>query len=242
MLPNGYMEFFSHFLEPLEIKYNTIVSKITQRSNYVEVLDTRGNQFLADYVVVTVSLGILKKNYIEFIPKLSEEKTQLIKEIPVMIINKVMVEFEEKFWGNQFLIYLQDEKVPIYLGINFNKVNGKNILIFIVNDTIKYKLSSLTIEEIKKYLLIKLHQCYPNKSIKITQITKTNWEKTTFTQGSFSDIPASIGLDYVKIFRKPEGRVYFAGEHTSHKSASTQGAWLSGVYTAREIEKRINLK
>jgi len=150
-----------------------------------------------------------------------------------------MVEFEEKFWGDQFLIHLQDNKVPIYLGINFNKVNGKNILIFIVNDTIDYKLSSLSIDEIKNYLYTKLHQCYPNKSIKITKIIKTNWEQTTFTQGSFSNIPNSMDLDYVKIFHKPEGRVYFAGEHTSYISASTQGAWLSGIDTAKDIERRI---
>jgi len=240
MLPNGYMEFFNHFLKSLKVNYNTIVKKITQMKDQVIVEDSNGNKYYSDYVVVTVPLKILKENYIEFSPKLSEEKTQLIKNYPVTTINKLFVEFEEKFWDNHFTITLHDEKVPLFFGINFNKVNGKNLLIFIINDTSDYKFSSFSLEENRNYILSKLKKCYPDKIIKITKITKTSWDTDKFSMASFSNIPYNFNKDYVKIFRKPEGRIYFAGEHTSYKNASTQGAWKSGEAASKQIMQRLS--
>jgi monoamine oxidase len=240
MLPNGYMEFFNHFLKQLKVNYNTIVKKITQMKDYVIVEDANGKKYDADYVIVTVPLKILKENYIEFSPSLSVEKTQLIKKFPVTIINKLFVEFEEKFWDNHFTITLHDEKIPLFFGINFNKVNGKNLLIFIVNDTVDYKFSSISLEENKNYIYSKLKKCYPGKNIKITKITKTSWDTSRFSMASFSNFTDDFKEDYVKIFSKPEGRIYFAGEHTSSFNASTQGAWMSGERASKQIIQKIS--
>jgi len=242
MLPKGYMDFFSNFLKKLRVKYNTNIKSITQRNNLITLRDTKGNNYKADIVVVTVPLGILKKNYIKFRPRLSLEKTRIIQSIPLLKINKVFVEFEEKFWGDQFLIYLQDTEAPVYMGINFHKINNKNMLIFIVNDTVDYNLSSIPLRTVRNYIKRKLSECYPGKNIKITKVVKTSWDRAKFTQGSYTDSSKIEDLSYVKAFRKPEGNIFFAGEHTAIRSASTQGAWLSGEVTAKNILKTLRHK
>ena len=239
MLPKGYGEFFSNFLTPLKIKYKTVITKVTHDKDKVEFIDSNGEKYVGDYAVITAPLGVLKKNLIKFDPDLSKGKKNAIRKTSIQQINKVMVEFEEKFWGNEFLIFLLDKQSSIFMGVNFHKVNGKNILIFIVNDTHEYVLSSKSEEDIKQFLQRKMEACYPGKSVIIKKLLKTNWSESPFTYGAYS---RERNTSHKDIFNKPEGRVYFAGEHTAERPASTQGAWISGRDRANQIIKKLSKK
>lgn len=241
MLPKGYGEFFSNFLKDLKIQYDTKIDKVTHDKEKVKFIDSSGKTYVADYAVVTAPIGVLKNNLIEFEPDLSKTKRDLIKKIKILQINKVMVEFEEKFWGNEFIIHLQDKEAPIYMGINFHKVNGKNIIIFIVNDTYNYELSSKSVGEVREYVLKKMIRCYPGKNVIIKNVLKTNWSHTAFSFGAFT-ADSAFENNSVSEFAQSEGRVFFAGEHTAIRNASTQGAWISGRERAKDIISQINLK
>jgi len=186
---------------------------------------------------MTAPLGVLKKHIIEFKPPLSKTKEELIDKTPITRINKVMVEFSEMFWGDQFLVVLHDELYPIFLGINFYLVNGKPIIIFVVNDTMDFALAKYNEDQLKNYVHHKMSACFPGKNVQITKLLKTNWLDEPFTYGAFSDEPDS--QDYLEDWAEPEGRLYFAGEHTADRIASTQGAWISGRIRSKQILDRI---
>ena len=73
----------------------------------------------------------------------------------------------------------------------------------------------------------------------IKKLLKTNWSESPFTYGAYS---RERNTSHKDIFNKPEGRVYFAGEHTAERPASTQGAWISGRDRANQIIKKLSKK
>lgn len=60
--------------------------------------------YTADHVVVTVSLGVLKKNFSTlFTPELPSEKRTAIERIPMGAVGKIFLEFDEKFWEDEWV-------------------------------------------------------------------------------------------------------------------------------------------
>jgi len=54
--------------------------------------------YKASYVIITVPLGILKKEMIEFWPSLPDSKKIAINNLGFGLMNKIFIEFQEQFW------------------------------------------------------------------------------------------------------------------------------------------------
>src|SRR6266496_4046578 len=63
------------------------------------------------------------------------------------------------------------------------------------------------------------------------------WNEDPWIRGSYSFNGVGQARDFLEVARAPEGRVHFAGEHTSVHRASMNGALESGVRAADEIRK-----
>ncbi|HEY8149575.1 MAG TPA: FAD-dependent oxidoreductase [Vicinamibacteria bacterium] len=63
------------------------------------------------------------------------------------------------------------------------------------------------------------------------------WNEDPWIRGSYSFEGVGQARDYLQIAAAPEGRVHFAGEHTSVHRASMNGALESGVRAAAEVQK-----
>jgi len=239
MQPKGYGDFFSHFLKGIDITYNVQITKVIQDKNKVTLYDQKGNIYKTDYVVVSVPIGVLKRNDIKFEPAISNGKQSLIKNTDIIMINKVMIEFTEKFWGDEFAITLLDKEFEDFYGINFHNINGKNLLIFIINDSVDFSLANYNVDQLQRYLVNKLKKCFPGKNVKAVKTIKTDWINEPFTYGAFTDYMQQQSSNIVQEWAKPEGRVYFVGEHTAERSGSTQGAWISGRERSKQIVGKI---
>jgi monoamine oxidase len=63
------------------------------------------------------------------------------------------------------------------------------------------------------------------------------WGLDPWQRGSFAlHTPGQIG--FIKILAQPEGRIHFAGEHTSHWTGWMQGALDSARRVVREINEQ----
>ena len=76
----GFDQITDHLSKNLDIKLNTPVTKIDYSSKKIKVF-TDKQVYVADSVVVTVPLGVLQKNLIEFVPELPEKKRDAISNI-----------------------------------------------------------------------------------------------------------------------------------------------------------------
>jgi monoamine oxidase len=62
-----------------------------------------------------------------------------------------------------------------------------------------------------------------------------SWQQDPWARGAYSVFRPGQLTSWLPEIRRPEGRIHFAGEHTSLLHASIEGALASGVRAAGEI-------
>ena len=74
-----------------------------------------------------------------------------------------------------------------------------------------------------------------------TDILTTRWSKEENILGAYSyPSPGSTPRDYKVLSTPVNGKLFFCGEHTNFDySATTHGAYLSGIRVVKDIEKAI---
>ena len=80
-------------------------SSSADKSGKIEVRLESGETLLADYVMVTLPLGVLKHHCLQkkeeqlFIPKLPRRKLEAIEKLAYGTVDKIYLEFDAPFWG-----------------------------------------------------------------------------------------------------------------------------------------------
>ncbi len=83
---------------PIQLNHAVTSIKLLDNGEEVEVTCENGKRVHAEHVVVTVSLGVLKANLIEFVPDLPKPKKEAITRIGFSNYHKIYIEFSEAFW------------------------------------------------------------------------------------------------------------------------------------------------
>ena len=94
---NGYDTIPSYLAIGLNVQLNQKVTKIDY-SNTKILVSHNGTVTEADYVLVTVPLGVLKANKIDFVPSLPNTKQNAIQKVGVNCVNKFLLTWETAFW------------------------------------------------------------------------------------------------------------------------------------------------
>lgn len=91
---------------------NKIVSKINYSGDQISVSTFDGSTYVADKVIVTVPVGVLKAQKITFTPALASSKTDAISRLEMGNLEKLWLEFPTAFWTNDltadWLIYITE--------------------------------------------------------------------------------------------------------------------------------------
>ncbi|CAH1396568.1 unnamed protein product [Nezara viridula] len=72
--------------------------KLSDKSDRVQVVCTDGKVFHGDYVILTMSLGVLKEKLGMIVPPLPSVKTDAIKKMGFANINNIFLEYSNPFW------------------------------------------------------------------------------------------------------------------------------------------------
>ena len=101
------------------------------------------------------------------------------------------------------------------------------------------KLGSLEEKERLKIALEESTRVWPEAPSFFEGGATKYWNDDPWIQGSYSFTGVGQERDFLQIAQQPEGRVHFAGEHTSVYRASMNGAIESGVRASAEIIKNV---
>ncbi|XP_011290450.1 spermine oxidase [Musca domestica] len=124
----GYVEFLRLLMKSREVKkewgilekrilLNKQVARIEWNRNdcCVQIRCVDGDSFVADHVILTVSLGVLKEQQLKlFEPKLPVEKQRAIDGLAFGTVNKIFIEFPQQFWPDKwtgFTMLWRDEDI-----------------------------------------------------------------------------------------------------------------------------------
>ena len=234
----GYDALVKALARGLDIRLNTWVSGINYTKKQVEVTTSNG-MFKADHVIVTVPLGVLKKDKITFEPRLPEQKQAAINGLSMGVLNKVYLAFDTVFWDNSItnIAKISQQKGHWNYWINLEPATGLPILTaFNVADYGK-ELEKFSDEKIINLAMSELKTIYGKGIPDPKGSIITRWNQDPFSYGSYSYVPKGVSASLREELAEPVyDKVFFAGEATHAKySATVHGAYLSGEREANRI-------
>lgn len=130
IFPNGYIEVLESLVDGYNIKLETIVERVDMGKDDVRV--TAGDtSYTADAVLITVPLGVLKSEAIQFNPPLDPVKQSAIDRLGMGLLNKVYLKFDKVFWDKDVDVigYVGPKRGYFSEWINFYKYTGEPILL-----------------------------------------------------------------------------------------------------------------
>lgn len=244
----------------LKVQKKTAVKTIQMFEDRVEIQATKNFEtktFVADAVVCTLPLGVLKRslsndgleNQIKFIPALPERKRSAISNLGFGSINKVVLCFEEKFWlsnDNYFGNVSLSRECRGEFVFYFNLYDQPAITAIICGDSIgTMDLTDDVVIVSKCYNTLK--EIFENVPVP-TMHTVSRWHQNPLFLGTHSYISTKSSRKDFDALAEPVSfsadllpRLFFAGEHTnSTYPASVHGAFLSGLRVAAEVANRFD--
>jgi len=235
----GFDQFTSHLSKSLDIKLNSPVSKITYSSDGVEVF-ANDKTYIADAVIVTVSLGVLQKNLIEFVPDLPVEKQEAINSISWGNVNKVILKFPYSFWGDAENFFIEREDRHAFTTWFSNEaMNNEPVIYAFFSGEFSRNMEKQTDGYIVEEAMKSLKIAYGNDIPKPEAHIITRWGMEPYVLGSYS--APGHNQDDSKLrpeLAKPiQNKIFFAGEATSVREYGfTHGALNTGLREAGKIK------
>ncbi len=232
---SSWFNFFEDYILPSindKISLNTIVQSIDYSGDQV-VIETQGNQFTADKVIIATPLKILQLGDISFSPALPSDKLDAINETLVWDGFKAFIEFSEKFYDTTIGFNISPETIgqKLYYDASYGQNTSKNILGLFTVGTPALDYSSLSDTELKDFILNELDEIYDNQaSASYIKHISQNWNKEPFIKGGYLTDHAD-DQTVRKLSESVSDKLYFAG------GAYTSGDdWVS-VHAAAQSAK-----
>lgn len=245
LFPNGYYQIVEGLVKSSGLGSSILTNQVVQAVDYSRIsgveITTNQAVFEASAVIVTLPLGVLKANSVEFFPSLPKTKQQAVARLGMGVLNKTYFRFPDYFWQ-------QDGRTQIINSISAVKGRWAEWLNFYYYTRQPLLLGfnagrqGLAIEEMSNREIIDdamplLSQIYGDNIPSPTAHITTRWASDPFALGSYSYIAtgASVG-DYQELAKAVGQRLFFAGEATSSEHPATvHGAFLSGVREANKV-------
>ena len=241
IVTNGYDKVTDFLAKGLDIQLNTRVSSIDYASAKVNIT-ANANNIEADYVVVSVPLGVLKNKVITFTPALPTDKINAINDTNMGNVNKFLLVWNTPFWDTnlQYIGYTPDLKGKFNYFLNLKKFTPTNALMTFAFGDYATATESMTDAQIISEIMLHLKNIYGNNIPNPTSLLRTKWGQNLNTYGAYSYATnGSTSSDFDTMASAVNNKLFFAGEHTERAYRGTvHGAYMSGL---READKIIGL-
>ncbi len=239
-------DFFDQYVEPeitAQINYNQQVTEIDYSGSKIKVKTADDQLYLADKVILTVPLTILKQEQIEFTPSLGDYKTNALSKVDMPDGIKMFFKFSQRFYPDMTLdggildtLSEEDGDKAIY-DAAFKKDSNMNILgLFAVGLPATAYASQSSDQKSAELFLAELDQMFSGKASEYYQgHLVQNWTKEPYILGSYSHYQDYEARD--TIAKSIDNKLYFAGEAVAaYDDLSTvHGAGQSGINAVNKI-------
>jgi monoamine oxidase len=242
---NGYDTIANYLANGLDVWLKQRVSNIDYSGDKVKLTYLGAAPFTieADYVIVTVPLGVLKKNSIEFSPALPAAKLTAIDKIGMNCVNKFLLTWDIAFWDDvQYISYTPEERDKFNYFVNVNKFHPDvNALMTFAYSDYGRLTETMTDAEVIDEIMEHLKDIYGINIPAPTNMLRTRWNGNENSFGAYSFTAVGTEMRHFEdLAEAVDDKLFFAGEHTEVDYFSTvHGAYMSGL---REAQKIIDLQ
>jgi monoamine oxidase len=236
------------FLPQLEenILYEQQMTKIVQNKNQVTIhsMHTESLQPIEttyDFAILTIPFSIMQFIEVEPYDSFSHNKWKAIRDLHYSTSTKIGLQFRSRFWEEQGIRGGQTATdLPIRFSYYPSYGIGENGVAVMIasytwgDDAIPW--DSLNEEDRIQQALQNLATIHGQQVYDefITGVSYS-WAQNPYSGGAFTIFKSEQETELFPYLATPEGRVHFAGAHTSLPHGWIQGAIESGIRVAHEV-------
>lgn len=244
----GYDQPFRQIAKHLNVRMGMRVSEIEvdndRSKNGVTVVTEANEELACDAVLVTVPLGVLKRQAISFTPDLPQWKKESIDRLGFGKLDKVFLEFEDAFWDDSVDFFgaakgtNEGDRGLCFMFWNIHRFSGKPILAALISGQAAHINEVTPEEQLKDVALDTLRSVFRDMVVPSpVAYHVTRWGTDVDTGGSYSFVAVGASMNDYEMLARPVGkRIFFAGEHTCQEHPDTVGgAMLTGLREASRI-------
>jgi monoamine oxidase len=223
-----------------KIRYGAPVVRVEHDARGVRVVFLQaGTQetIAADYLVCAIPFSILKD--IEVSPPFSPAKQRAIRELPYTSASRVYLQSKREFWNQEGLGVSAYTDLPIMAIVNstLNQAGTRGILESYSAGEHARSLTAMKESERIRFTLEQMEKVYPAIRKNFEGGASVCWDEDGWARGAYAWFKPGQMSELLPHIARAEGRIHFAGEHTSSWPGWMQGAFQSGHRAAREINR-----
>lgn len=239
-----------------KLKLNSKIIKIKYDKKYgiecfvINLETNKRSIYRSKYGLVTLPLGVLKKNIVKFVPNLPSWKLNAWNGISMAAFVVIFIEWPYDFWTKQYpnsdnknAWAISDDRYGYYVAVeNYNNQKYfKNSLIWrlivaAIDETNKIEIFQNNKEAfVKHFIDSKLKYFFDiDKIPKPLNVFISNWNENEFAHGAFPSFNKyfKYDTDVKKLEKSVEDVLYFAGDGANNAVGYTHSAYLSALKQA----------
>lgn len=191
-----------------------------------------------DYAIITVPFPVLR--HVEIMKPFSAAKRKAIRQLHYDASAKILLQFRRRFWEEDDNIFgggsVTDLPIRVIYYPDYGRETGRGVMLASYTwSEDAQRWGSLDPRDRISQALENLSCIHPQVRDEFEVGASKMWHDDEFQGGAFALFdPGQQTLLHHHIV-EPEGRIYFAGEHTSLCHAWIQGAIESGLRAAKAI-------
>jgi monoamine oxidase len=224
------------------IHYGMPVVKIEHDAAGVRVICSQaGNRqtLAADYLICAIPFAVLKR--VEVSPNFSPQKQQAIAQLGNTSVVRVFMQTRKRFWRDEGLSGAVTTDLPIMAAYDkTHYLPGKRgLLEAYVAGARARRLAAMTSRERLNFTVGQMERILPAIREYYEGGSSVCWDEDEWARGAYAWFKPGQMESLLPYIARPEGRVHFAGDHTSPWPGWMNGALQSGARAAREISQAV---
>lgn len=234
-LTEGYSALISRAAAGLPAMLNTPVERVRWDERSAEV-STGGTVRRFDRVIVTLPLGVLKRQDILIFPELPAAKVDAIDRLNTGHISKVILRLDRAYWPPEMTFLWTPRSTQLWWRPGQGQPNEEPLVTAFFGGRDAEALESARTEEVVEEASRQLGEILGQSLAgRVRDARYIAWGVEPYTWMGYSSRPSG-GHGLREALATPCGALYFAGEATSiDHPATVHGAIESGMRAAREV-------
>jgi monoamine oxidase len=225
------------------IWYGAPVTRIVQENGKVRAVFRLGSQTAeqsleADYLICTAPSTVVRR--IEFTPVLPAAKRRIVSELEYAPVTRIFMQTRRRFWLDDHIAGGGNSDLPIELFAEqpFVRPEGlgpRGIIESHIRGPEALAVSALDLDRQIAFAAEWMEKIHPGFRGYVEGGTSVSWHEDPWAGGGYAWWKPGQLTTWMPELARPEGRVHFAGEHTSTLGRTMEGAVMSGNRAAREV-------
>jgi monoamine oxidase len=237
----GYRRLVEAMATGVDLRLGVNVTEVARSASGVRVRTGDGTYEEGSHVVVTVPLGVLKRDVLRFSPALPPDRLAAIERLGFGRYEKVALRFDEPIWRAagfpHAMIFPRDPEAAAVWAIGQDAFAAGPVLVFHIFHSATSHVLDATTDDVAEWALGMLADAIGSSCPAPAATAVTSWATDPYSGGAYTHIPPGADPADADVLGEPiGGRLLFAGEHTqSARLAYADGAMTSGIREAKRL-------